>query len=254
MLPRRKPVLVCVDVETSGPRVSRNGILAIGIAVHFAPNHIVSYCYPALLEQGKVFDPVTLRCFWDKHTSLLEKLRNEAEPLKDALGRFLAALDYYDENFSVTLVLDNPAFDCAFLNDAMDRLFQRKGVCYALDKRFRMPIDMRSFGIGALHGEGAFQAFRSNLLAERGLVITHSPDQDCVVNLQVYAATLELVRSRKVRAAKLSGGGASESVGDEESFDEACEARPPRWMETSAPATARAPTGPGSDPQSRWSR
>ena len=194
MLPRRKPALVCVDVETSGPRVSRNGILAIGIAVYFAPDNIVSYCFPALLEQGKVFDPITLRFFWDKHTSLLEKLRSEAEPLRDALGRFLAALDYYDETFNVTLVLDNPAFDCAFLNDAMDRLYQRKGVCYALDKRFRMPIDMRSFGIGALHGERAFQAFRSNLLAERGLVITHSPDEDCVVNLQVYAATLELAR------------------------------------------------------------
>ena len=135
----------------------------------------------------------------------------------------MAALDYYDETFNVTLVLDNPAFDCAFLNDAMDRLYQRKGVCYALDKRFRMPIDMRSFGIGALHGERAFQAFRSNLLAERGLVITHSPDEDCVVNLQVYAATLELARGVGQDEAPDDGTGADRT----DEGGTVCAARPP---------------------------
>lgn len=234
---RRKQAFVCVDVETSGPRVSQHGILAIGIAVFAgsgSPTCIASYCYPAHLEQGKSFDPVTQRYFWDRHSHLLERLRKEAEPLRDAVGRFLEVLDYYDDNYNVTLVLDNPAFDCAFLNDAVDRLFNRKGLCYALDKRFRMPVDMRSFGIGVLRSEAAFQAFRSTVLAERGLVITHSPDQDCVVNLQVYVATLE-------RASTL-----------ERAFECAeSEAKAPKFADAGAPATSRARPCQAFDPQSR---
>lgn len=192
-------VYACVDVETSGPMVSKHGILAVGMAVSFPSGMMETYCFPVELEAGKCFDPTTRANFWNPHSELLEALKLRAEPIQIALGRFLNTLDYYDRNFNVTLVLDNPGFDCAFLNDAIDRCFNRKGICYALDTRFRMVTDMRSFGIGVFQSEQAFQNFRKDVLVQRKIHITHSPDQDCFVNLQVYLATLDHINRHRAR-------------------------------------------------------
>jgi len=195
-------VLLSVDIETSGPSVRSHGILALGLAVYHPNGQVHSFCFPAQLEDGKKYDEITKANFWDQHADLLHDLQSKAEPLSIALKKFVNVLDFYDERYYVTIVLDHPVFDCAFINEAMDRLFGRKGLSYALDKRFRMPIDMRSFGIGVLQGEEEFRKFRKRILNEQQLVVTHSPDMDCVLNLQVYVATLALLKPSDSKGAR----------------------------------------------------
>lgn len=143
--------ILAVDIETSGPSLKSNGILAIGICLGDLRGNVdkkerINVC----LEEEHCFDDVCLSNFWNKPGPSLVLRTIQIDPLtpKDAIQKFVSILDEYDRLYNLTIVSDNPTFDFYFLSYYMDKYLCRKPLNYKFGKTYRNLVDTCSFSRG----------------------------------------------------------------------------------------------------------
>ena len=145
----RKPkMIVAVDIETSGPSVLRNGILAIGFCLGDMKGSVIQKKrIHVALDDHHTFDERCLTDFWDKpaNKKVLETIQVNTSPPAKAIREFVQAIDTFDEHYQVSLVSDNPTFDFYFLNYYLDYYLKRKPLNYMFGEIYRSLIDSKSF-------------------------------------------------------------------------------------------------------------
>ena len=144
----KESVLFGIDIETSGCLFSTHHIIAIGYYACRLDGHPlmkkrVAFAGPHNFEQ---------RCtetFWKPNQSLYETLMAGAVDVIVGMQTFLRDLDQLDSMYTVAIVSDNPSFDVAWINNYIDRLFQRRPLNYIHGGTgYRSVYDTDSFSRG----------------------------------------------------------------------------------------------------------
>jgi hypothetical protein len=113
-----KSIILCaVDIETSGPRLIKNGILSIGICAGSVTGSILmKKRFDLNLEETQEFDKDCYENFWKKNIGVLEEIKKNAIHPKDAMTNFMKVIDYLDEKYQLIIISDCATFDIGFIN------------------------------------------------------------------------------------------------------------------------------------------
>ncbi len=147
-----KTILLCaLDIETSGPKLIKNGILSIGIcAGTISGNIIVKKRIDLELEEDQTYDKYTYDNFWTKNLNVLETIKKDAINPKDAMIEFMKIINYLDENFQLIIISDCVSFDIGFINYYLAKYLDRKPLTYDYKDSFRPVYDSDSYNRGVV--------------------------------------------------------------------------------------------------------
>lgn len=189
--PRRttmKPVaILAIDIETSGPRPSKDFILSIGWCLGTTDGRIIDNSRidfkPPL---DATFDQFTFDNFWKNHRTKLSTFTTTGRNHVTAISDFATVIDTFDGEYDLRIITDNPAFDMGFINYAFDIHLNRLPITYLLnDQRYYRPIfDTDSFNrafLGQQHDQ--MWTSDSDVIAKLGSEIDvadhdHWPEND----------------------------------------------------------------------------
>lgn len=193
----KKNMILSVDIETSGPSVRKNGILAIGFCVgDMVGNVIKKERINVALDTHHAFDETCVVQFWDKPgpAKVLKDITVNPLPPKQAIAKFAQIVDVYDTLFALTVISDNPTFDLYFINYYMELYLDRKPLNYKFGKVYRKIVDSKS----VLQGYGI--ACKRENIPPRGVpwcttaVHDHYPENDAEF---IYCCYLRVFKSLK---------------------------------------------------------
>lgn len=143
-----KPAMVlAVDIETSGPRVLQNGILAIGMCLGTVHGRVLDkHRIDVKLDMNRVFDTQCMEDFWNKTgpKQVLDVIRQHPLSPKAAIEEFVRRVDSYDTMYDLIIISDNPTFDLYFLNYYVEYYLQRKPLNYKFGEHYRKLVDAGS--------------------------------------------------------------------------------------------------------------
>lgn len=147
-----KTILLCaIDIETSGPKLIKNGILSIGIcAGTVSGNIIVKKRIDVKLEEDQTFDKDTYKNFWMNNLKVLETIKKEAIGPKDAMIEFMKVINYLDENYQLIIISDCVSFDIGFINYYLAKYLDRKPLTYDYKDNFRPVYDSDCYNRGVV--------------------------------------------------------------------------------------------------------
>lgn len=157
-----KDTRICVvDIETSGPSILKNGILAIGLCVGDLDGTVKKKIRINFeLDESKEFDDICVKKFWSLpgKKKVLSMLTKNTMKEKKAIEKFTSIIDELDTNYNILMVSDNPAFDFYFINYYLELYMSRKPIHYAMGKYYRSLIDAKSLLIarGKKYSDFAF--------------------------------------------------------------------------------------------------
>lgn len=146
----KEKILVAIDIETTGPHMTKNAIIGIGIyAGRLNGVQIFKKCIK-LQKEDRIFDKDCFEQFWSKHKDLLEFLETDAHSIKNGLEIFINALDNLDELFDVILISDSLDFDFGFINYYLAQYLDRLPLAYINGdgNKYRPRFDTDSFSRG----------------------------------------------------------------------------------------------------------
>ena len=145
----KPPLLIALDIETSGPSVLKNGILSIGYCVGDYQGKILQRKrIDVSLDEGMTFDETTVKNFWQKGSKpkVLKDIQRSTISAKAGAKQFAAMLDAYDSKYKVDVLTDNPTFDIHFINYYLDKYLGRKAINYLFGVTYTpRTIDTSSF-------------------------------------------------------------------------------------------------------------
>jgi hypothetical protein len=138
--------LFAVDIECSGPHLVQHGIVAIGWCVGDASGRVLEKQRVSLSLDGKTFGAETKAEYWDRpeQAAQLAQFMREAIAPKEAMQRFIAAVDKWEETHRVSIVSDNPAYDVKWLDYYLAFFLNRYPLAYTKEKRYRGITEDRS--------------------------------------------------------------------------------------------------------------
>ena len=147
-----RTILLCaIDIETSGPKLIKNGILSIGIcAGTVSGNIIVKKRIDLKLEDDQTFDKNTYDNFWINNINVLETIKKDAINPKDAMIEFMKIINYLDENYQLIIISDCITFDIGFINYYLAKYLDRKPLTYDYKENFRPVYDSDSYNRGVV--------------------------------------------------------------------------------------------------------
>ena len=147
-----RTILLCaIDIETSGPKLIKNGILSIGIcAGTVSGNIIVKKRIDLKLEDDQTFDKNTYDNFWINNINVLETIKKDAINPKDAMIDFMKIINYLDENYQLIIISDCITFDIGFINYYLAKYLDRKPLTYDYKENFRPVYDSDSYNRGVV--------------------------------------------------------------------------------------------------------
>jgi hypothetical protein len=147
-----RTILLCaIDIETSGPKLIKNGILSIGIcAGTVSGNIIVKKRIDLKLEGDQTFDKNTYDNFWINNINVLETIKKDAINPKDAMIEFMKIINYLDENYQLIIISDCITFDIGFINYYLAKYLDRKPLTYDYKENFRPVYDSDSYNRGVV--------------------------------------------------------------------------------------------------------
>lgn len=142
--------ILVIDIETSGPSVLKNGILAVGYCLGDMYGNVLEKKRVNFeLDDRKEFDSVCMNEFWNRSgpKKALDVIRKNTINEKRATEIVVSRIDEFDSKYDLLLVSDNPSFDFYFLNYYVELYMSRKPLNYALGKKYRRIYDAKSLMI-----------------------------------------------------------------------------------------------------------
>lgn len=142
----KTPVIMALDVETSGPNFMRNGLVSIGVSVQdMEMREICSFQKNLTLEKEMCFDPKCWDDFWSKQPDAYSFVTSHASNptvVMAELSDFISMVETsYPQCF---IVSDNPSFDIAWINSYLSRYTKRPPINYHTNGKYRMIWDSAS--------------------------------------------------------------------------------------------------------------
>lgn len=180
-------VIIAIDIEATGPRFSKNGIISIGYCAGTMDGEVILKKRVSLDLEGKSFDKSCYDQFWIKNLDLLETLKKEAVPIKEGLQKFISDFDSLNEKYELIPISDNPSYDIGFINYYLDFYLDRLPLNYVNGGDDYRPIfdsDCYSRGLlGMKYSDGIWTSdkdVREKLSFEipDSVVHDHYPDND----------------------------------------------------------------------------
>jgi hypothetical protein len=181
---RKCEMYLSVDIETSGPSVIQNGILAIGICLaDIVGNTLFKKRIDVQLDSIHSFDPVCVENFWLKPgpQKVLKVIQANPIPAEDAIKSFIDFVDECDSKYRLEIISDNPTFDFYFLNFYLDKYLQRKPLNYKFGHIYRTLTDSTSFLRGCFGPK-----YRNMIVKFPGIKHDHFPENDAEYILMCY--------------------------------------------------------------------
>jgi len=181
----KNKMVLAIDIETSGPRLSLNGIVSVGCCLgDLRGNTVAKNRFDFKLEKHQVFDSDCTRQFWSRigPKRALQTIQNSQISPKLATAGFAALLDTYDTDFDLTIITDNPGFDLYFLNYYFDKYLGRKPINYKMGNKYRPIIDSTSYVKGAM---GKYYKNKKHLYFN-DIKHDHLPDNDAEFIYKCY--------------------------------------------------------------------
>ncbi len=181
-----KTILLCaIDIETSGPKLIKNGILSIGIcAGTISGNIIVKKRIDVDLEDEQDYDKDTYDNFWIKNVDVLNEIKKNPLQPKNAILELMKIIDYLDQNFQLIIISDCVSFDVGFINYYLAKYLDRKPLTYNYKGEFRPVYDSDSYNRGVIKASYK-QIYTNDNIIMRKLKfeirqngLKHMPDDD----------------------------------------------------------------------------
>lgn len=147
-----KPIILCaIDIETSGPKLIKNGILSIGICVGSVTGSIlIKKRFDLNLDEEQEYDKDCYENFWKKNLGVLKEIKKNAIPPRDAMINFMKEIDYFDEKYQLIIISDCATFDIGFVNYYLSKYLDRKPLTYNIKGDFRPVYDTDCYSRGAI--------------------------------------------------------------------------------------------------------
>lgn len=188
---RGVPCYVAIDIETSGPYMRKNALLAFGVCVmrRDTGEVLMKKGYYLGVEQGTVYDPVTWESFWSKNLDVLREIDAKAKTSSPAtvMYQFAEDIDAFGTSDNLTLVSDNPAYDIPWLLDRLQLyMMEASGRSRHILKQtsYTMPVSTECYARGVMQMTGNMTKIR-DMLKFLGLeklpdhiVHDHRPEND----------------------------------------------------------------------------
>jgi hypothetical protein len=146
-------MFLTIDIETSGPSVLQNGILAIGYCLgNIHGEVLVKKRIDVKLEDHHTFDKLCLTGFWNKPgpKKVLKTIQTDPISPLCAIREFANDVDMLDAKYKVSIVCDNPSFDLYFINYYLESYMNRKPLNYKFGNQYRGIVDSNSYLKGYL--------------------------------------------------------------------------------------------------------
>ena len=147
-----KSIILCaIDIETSGPKLIKNGILSIGICAGSVTGAIlVKQRFDLKLDEGQEYDKECYDNFWKKNLNVLEEIKKNAVPPEEAMTKFMKIIDSLDEKYQLIIISDCATFDIGFINYYLSKYLDRKPLTYNIKGEFRPVYDTDCYSRGAV--------------------------------------------------------------------------------------------------------
>ena len=140
------PIIVAIDVETSGPNFISNGLLSIGVTVQdWDMNELCYFQRNLALEDNLHFDTECLNNFWNLHKEAYDFATSNTIPPRLAMDEFVAFLYEVECKYSNLIIIsDNPSFDIGWINLYLSKYTKRYSLNYSTSGIYRMIWDVGS--------------------------------------------------------------------------------------------------------------
>lgn len=177
----REKMIMVVDIETSGPNIISNAILAIGYCIGDMFGSVIEKRrINVAMEDDHEFDSDCVKTFWSRGDmpTILSNLQRNAISPKNAIQEFIGDVDRFDRVYDLTIASDNPAFDFTFVAYYLNKYLSRKPLHYRFGTQHRFLTDLRSFSSGFRHGS---QSKGPVWRGAPGVKYDHYPENDAEV-------------------------------------------------------------------------
>lgn len=181
-----KPIILCaIDIETSGPKLIKNGILSIGICAGSVTGSIlIKKRFDLKLDEEQEYDIECYEKFWKKNLNVLEEIKKNSIHPKDAMTNFMKLIDYLDEKYQLIIISDCVTFDIGFVNYYLSKYLDRKPLTYNIKGEFRPVYDTDCYSRGAV-GASYRNIYTDDTIVMKSLKfsisrngIAHMPEDD----------------------------------------------------------------------------
>lgn len=199
-------VCLAVDIESMGAQLGSH-VVAVGFCLGDTNGNVIeSRSFYIKPPPAANFEPRCKTEFWDKHPGLFDSFLKKATDANEAyreIGQFLSGLEKYDR---VTILSDNPAFDLAHLDFALNKYLDRIGLRYSDNSsgnKYRWVADYseRTYALGVSQEVDALAMKLAGLKTED----LHDPANDAlliyhgtVITQRIITACRERVRSMAI--------------------------------------------------------
>lgn len=138
--------VLAVDIETSGPYLTKNALLSVGCSVQDSNGkEHESFLVNIKPPEGRIFDPECKKQFWDRHPQAMEAVQKDAQEPHLAVAKLKSFLDKVNSSYKdCVIVSDNPSFDIAWIDQYLSEYGNSKPMRYGVDGTYRMVWDTSS--------------------------------------------------------------------------------------------------------------
>ena len=149
-------VLVAVDDEGTGSRMSVNGMVAIGWYIGHITGEKIDKGRISLALGPRQFELRCVEQYWaakdkDGKQPQMEQLKvfqKEAVDPKVGMQKFIDMIDKLEDKFELAFISDNPAYDFGFINHYLDVYLNRGPLSVKKDQTSYRPLyDIASFAL-----------------------------------------------------------------------------------------------------------
>lgn len=173
--------LFAIDIEQSGPVISIDKIISIGICCIKLFDGSLIYKGKINLEYGNIenFDKTTYDEFWSSRLLLLNELsQNQVSPII-GIQQFYDVYCLLDSQYDLRVISDNVASDIAFINYYLGFYLQKPGMLYTRKNKYRPVFDTDSFHRGIIRQNyNDVWTYDSNVITECNLLAGDLPTRD----------------------------------------------------------------------------
>jgi hypothetical protein len=135
---------LCIDIETSGPYVTQNEIIAIGTCYINSENESIIEIKRFTFDYSdEKFNEQTYAEFWQHHQDKLAVFKNDK---KSTINHFADYVDTLQTNEKDLIIIsDNPQFDIGFINYYYETILKRKPLCYTKNGKYQLIVDQNTY-------------------------------------------------------------------------------------------------------------
>lgn len=144
----KRKIIFSIDIETSGPLVTKHQIIALGFYACFVDSGEQILKERIVFEGPYEYDTATWETFWSNHSNILEEFSKSIQwkPMY-AMEVFSSHLDALDRTYDVLIVSDNASFDFGFVNYYLSKYLDRRPLNYCFGQ-YRTLCDTDSYNSG----------------------------------------------------------------------------------------------------------